>query len=79
MLLWIFLFMNTFFSPVISSNIHRYFNKNFHEFQVLMKVITTETFNVDFHYKFLKFWIILFFQLYSYCWIYFSAYFYVDR
>ena len=38
----------------ISSNIHHYF----------LKVITTETFNIDFLNKFIKFWIILFFQLF---------------
>ena len=39
------------------------FNNTFHEFQVLKKVIRTETSNVDSHNKFVKFWIILFFQL----------------
>ena len=57
MLLWIF-FIHIFFSPVILSNIHRYFNNIFHEFKVLEMVITTETLNVDFHNKFIKFWII---------------------
>ena len=33
---------NSMFSPVISSNIYRYFNI-FHEFKVLKKVITAET------------------------------------
>ena len=41
---------------IISSNIHRYFINIFHEFKVLKKFITTETFNVDFHNKFFKFW-----------------------
>ena len=41
----------------------------FHEVQ--KKVITIKKFHVDFHNKFIKFWIILFFQLSSYCWIYF--------
>ena len=60
----IFLFIHTFFFPVISSNIHCYFYKIFHEFSVLKKLILTKTFNIDFHYKFIKFWIILFFQLF---------------
>ena len=51
------------YSAGISSKIHRYFNDIFHELNILKKVITTETFNVNFHYKFIKFWIILFFQL----------------
>ena len=38
--------------------------------KVLKKVITPETFNVDFHNKFLKFWNILFFNLSSYIYIY---------
>ena len=66
MLLWIFLFINTFFASVISSNIHHYFNNIFHEFKVLQKVITTKMFNADFHNKFIKFWIILFFNFSSY-------------
>ena len=60
-------------SPIISSNIYRYFNNSFHEFKVLKKVIVTETFNVDFRNKFIKFWSILFFQLffiYIYIYIY---------
>ena len=64
MLLWIFLFIGTFFSPVISSNIYRYFNNIFHEFKVMKKVIITEMFNANFHNKFIKFWIILFIQLF---------------
>ena len=68
-LLWIFLFIHT-FSPVISSNIHRYFNNTFHEFKALNKVITTETFNVDFHCKFVKFGLFCFFYLLSYIYIY---------
>ena len=51
----IFLFIQSFFSPVTSLNIYFYFNKTFHEFKVLKKVIVTETFNVDFHNKFLNF------------------------
>ena len=35
--------MQTFFSPAISSNIHRYFSNTFHEFKVLKKVNKTET------------------------------------
>ena len=58
-----------FFSPVISSNIHYYFNNIFHKSNVLKKVITTEKFN-----KFIKFWMILFFQLSSYYQIYFLIY-----
>ena len=60
------------FSTVISSNIHCYFNNIFHEFKVLAKVITTGTFNVDSHDKFIKFWIILgFFKLFFIiCYIY---------
>ena len=57
MLLWILLFIHAFFSPVISSNIHRYFDNISHEFKVLKKVFTTETLNVDFENKFIKFWI----------------------
>ena len=49
-----------FFSPIILSNIHPYFNKIVYEFKILLKVITTETFNIDFHFKFIKFWSILF-------------------
>ena len=64
MLLWIFLSIHAFLSPVISSNILHYFNNVFHEFQLLKKVITTETFNIDFHNKFIRFWIILLFQLF---------------
>ena len=41
-------------SPAISSNIHRYFNKTFHEFKVL-KFIKAETYNVNFRHKFIKF------------------------
>ena len=70
MLLWIFLFIHTFFSPVISSNVHRYSNI-FHE--VLKRVITTEILNIDFHNKFLKFWNILLLQhisIYIYIYIY---------
>ena len=48
-------------SPVLS-NIHRYFINIFHEFKIMKKVITTETFNVDFHNKFIKFLIICFFN-----------------
>ena len=63
----------TFFSPVILSNIHCCFNI-FHEFKV-PKVIITEIFNVDFHNKFIKFWIILIFSfslndIYIYIYIY---------
>ena len=36
-----------FFAPIISTNIHRNGN-NSHNIKVLMKVIKTETFNVDF-------------------------------
>ena len=42
------------------SNIYRYFYNVFHEFEALKKVITTETFNIDIHNKFLKFLIIVF-------------------
>ena len=59
-----FLLIHIFFYPVISPKIHHYFNDIFHEFKILKKVITTETFYVDFHYTFNKFWIILFFQLF---------------
>ena len=70
-----------FISPVISSNIHCYSNI-FQEFNVLKEVITTETFIVDFHYKFIKFWrnfstilhsfefISLFTSIYIYIYIY---------
>ena len=43
-----FITVFSFFPPVISSNIPRYFNNNLNEFKVLKKVIITETFNVDF-------------------------------
>ena len=39
---------------------HKTYNVIFYEFKVLKKVITTENFNVDFHDKFIKFWIICF-------------------
>ena len=52
-----FSFTHTFFSSVISSNIHHYFNI-FDEFKILKKIITTEIYNINFHNKFLKFWII---------------------
>ena len=39
---------------------HHYFKNQFHEFKILKKVGTTETLNVDFHYKFVKFGIVLF-------------------
>ena len=43
----------------------------FQEFKVLRKVITVKTFNVDFHYKFSKFWIVLStFLIYIYIYIY---------
>ena len=71
-LLRIFLFIHTFFSPTISSNFHLYFNSTFHEFIVLKKVIITETFNVAFHYRFIKICIILFFYFSSYIYIYIS-------
>ena len=47
------------------------FNNIFHDFKVLKKFIITKTFNVDFHNKFIKFWIILFFNFSSYCRCYF--------
>ena len=43
-----------FFRILNSANIHRSFNNTFHEFKVLKEVIITETFNVDFHNKFIK-------------------------
>ena len=70
-MLWIFLFIHNFFSFVISSNFDRYFNKISHEFKNQKKIITMETFNVDFYQKFSRFWIILIFQHSSYCRIYF--------
>ena len=42
----------------------RYLNYTFYEFKILKKVITIETFNVDFHNKFNKIWIFLLFQLF---------------
>ena len=48
-------FIYTFFSLVISSNIHRSLNGIFHDLKVLMKLIKTETFNIDFPHKFIKF------------------------
>ena len=77
MLQGIFLFIHTFFFLVISSNVHRYFKNFFHEFKVLKKVITIETFNEDFYDKFIKFWIICFFKFSSYCRIYFLIYTYI--
>ena len=59
-MLGIFLYINFLFSS-FSSNIHCYFNNIFHEFKVLKKVIT-EMFNVNFHNKFLKFWVVSFFK-----------------
>ena len=50
-----------FFFPAISSNIHCYSNNTFHKFKVLKKVIMAETFNVDFHNKFIKFGLFCFF------------------
>ena len=58
------IFYTHFLSPVISSNIHRYFNIIFHEFKVQKKVITTEMFSIHFHNKFIKFWSILFFWIF---------------
>ena len=63
-------FIHTFFSPTISSNIHRNFNNTFHEFKVLKKIVINETFNVDFHHKFIKIWIICFFFLLFLIYIY---------
>ena len=60
------LFIYTFFSRVISSNIHRYFDNIFHECKVPKKVITTKTFNVDFQNKFITFWTICFLDFSSY-------------
>ena len=51
------------FSPAISSNIHRCFNNTFHGFKIMKNTIITETFNVGFHYKFIKFFMILFFSI----------------
>ena len=65
MMSWIFVLIHTFCFFVISSNIHRFFNNIFHEFKALDKFITTETFNDDFHYKLIKFWIIYFFILFT--------------
>ena len=44
-------FLYSFFSPFISSNIHRCLNNTFYDLKVLKKIITTETLNVDFHNK----------------------------
>ena len=38
--------------------IYRYINYTFHEFKILKRAIITETFNVDFHNKLIKFWVI---------------------
>ena len=38
----------------------------FHKSKVLKKVITTETFNVEFYNDFIKFWITLFFSTFFY-------------
>ena len=37
------------------TKIHRYLNNTFHECKVLKKFIKTETFNVDFQNKIIKF------------------------
>ena len=76
MQLWNYLFVHTFFYAVSLSNIHRYFNNNFHKFKVLKKIITTETFNVDSHNNFIKLWII-FFNFSSYDRIYLLIYAYI--
>ena len=73
----IFIFIQNFFTPANSLNIHHYFNYTFHEFKVLKKDIITGTFNVDFHYKFIKFLFILFFYFFSYIYIYIYIYVYV--
>ena len=52
------------FDEITEENIYHYFNNIFHEFEVLRKVIITEILNVVFHKKFIKFWIILFSQLF---------------
>ena len=63
--------INIFFSPVISTNTLWYLKNTFHEFKVLKKVIKNETFNIDFHYEFIEFWIIfLLFSLHIYIYIY---------
>ena len=59
----------TLFSPIILSNIHCYFNNSFHEFKILKKIIITKMFNVDFHYKFIKFLIICFFNFLSHIYV----------
>ena len=41
-------------------NIHHYFKNFFHEFKSPKKDIITETFNVDFHNKFIKFGLFFF-------------------
>ena len=68
-------YTQNFFSPAISSNIHRHFNNTFHESKV-RKVIFTEKFNVDFHNKFIRFGLISFFYfffLYIYIYTYTPA------
>ena len=57
-------------------NIHRYFNNTFHEFKIRKKVILTETFNFDFHNKFIKFGLFCFFVFYFFL-IYFYIYIYI--
>ena len=66
------------FSP-ISTNIHHYFNNTFREFKVLKKVIIAETFNVDFHNKFIKFSLFCFFYFSLYIYIYIYVYIYVRK
>ena len=81
-LLQVFRFMRWMFDEIAGENIHRYFNNTFHEFKVLKKVIITETFNVNFHNKFIKFGLFCFFRFSSYFigfnfLVYFHIYIYI--
>ena len=53
-----FFFSHYFIKNTVKMMMH-HFNNIFHEFKFLKKVITTKTFNVDFHNNFIKSWIIL--------------------
>ena len=53
------------------------FNNFFDEFKVLKKVFITVMLNIDFHNKFIKFWIICLFNFSSYRWIYSFIYIYI--
>ena len=53
------LFSYTFFLLLFHQTSIATLINTFHEFKVMKKVIKTETFNVNFHNIFIRFWIIL--------------------